>query len=140
MTKRNYNSNWIKKADERQKEEQKEIDTSPQPDIPASAEVIPLSNSDDDLKTLNAPIVFNYKPSRADLINYIFKFGIHKGKRGTDVLMIETTKQTSKGVTYNEKTGVKYIKYLLSTIDLYDRDRAILKELLRQYYVTYKSK
>ena len=89
-------------------------------------------SADDEIKALNQPIL--YKPTECDIVNYTFRFGIYKGCKAIDVIDRTTMKVTQAGNNYADRTGYKYIKFLLKEVNLLPRDKIILSALLRQYY------
>ena len=110
-----YNKQNIKKVQEVQKELN-------------DAELV---HSDEEIKELCQA---SYTPTESDIMNYTFRFGMYKGHKAIDVINMTPSKVNQSGINYTERTGYKYIKFLLKELNLLSRDNVILTAILRRYY------
>ena len=75
-----------------------------------------------------------YTPTESDIMNYTFRFGMYKGHKAVDVINKTQIKVTQAGFNYTDRTGYKYIKFLINEFNLLPRDKSILTAILRKYY------
>ena len=59
---------------------------------------------------------------------------MYKGHKAVDVINKTQTKVTQAGFNYTDRTGYKYIKFLIKEVNLLPKDKIILTAILRQYY------
>ena len=76
-----------------------------------------------------------YTPSESDILNYTFRFGMYKGQKAIDVVNKTQIKVSQLGYNYTDRTGYKYIKFLIKEVNLLPRDITILNAIIRKYYV-----
>ena len=79
-----------------------------------------------------------YTPSESDIMNYTFRFGMYKGYKAIDVVNKTQIKVSQLGYNYTDRTGYKYIKFLIKEVNLLPRDITILNAIIRKYYVRNK--
>ena len=79
-----------------------------------------------------------YTPSESDIMNYTFRFGMYKWQKAIDVVNKTQIKVSQLGYNYTDRTGYKYIKFLMKEVNLLPRDITILNAIVRKYYVRNK--
>ena len=88
-------------------------------------------SAEEEIKEMNQSI---YTPTESDIMNYTFRFGTYKGHKAVDVINKTQMKVKQAVFNYTDRTGYKYIKFLINKFNLLPRDKTILTAILRKYY------